>query len=92
VGGHVPGGGDGQDPAHAAYSDDPGEIEASLGEAVYEQGELRLQLKHADRSVLRYTGTLAGGESSHGTFSIDAWGGIVRDALSGSWRMSRVGP
>jgi len=57
-----------------------------------EQGELRLQLKHADRSVLRYTGTLAGSESSHGTFAIDAWGGIVRDALSGSWRMSRVGP
>ncbi len=79
-------------PAHAVYSDDTGQIEESSGEAIYEAGELRLQLKHADRSVLRYSGTLAGGESSYGTFSIDAWGGIVRNALSGSWRMSRVGP
>ena len=78
-------------PAHAVYSDDTGKIEESSGEAVYEQGELRLRLKHADRSVLRYTGTLAGSESSYGTFSIDTWGGMVRDALSGSWRMSRVG-
>jgi hypothetical protein len=78
-------------PAHAVYSDETGEIEEASGEAVYEAGEVRLELKHADRSVLRYTGTLAGAESSYGSFSIDAWGGIVRNALSGSWRMSRIG-
>ncbi len=79
-------------PAHAVYSDDAGQVAEASGEAVYEQGELRLRLKHADRSVLHYTGALAGSESSYGTFSIDAWGGIVRGALSGSWQMSRVNP
>ena len=79
-------------PVRATYLNDAGEVEETSGEAVYDQGQVRLSFKHADGSTFVYTADLEGTDSLAGDFAIHAWGGVIKNALSGICQLSRQSP
>ncbi len=59
------------------------------GEATFSQGVFSLSLdQSSDGSKFQFTGTLAGDDTLTGEFNVTAWL-VVKDALTGSWRVER---
>jgi hypothetical protein len=79
-------------PMRATYLNDAGEIEETTGEAIYDQGQVRLSFRHEDGSTLEYIADLEGIDNMSGDFSINAWGGVIKNALSGVCQLSRQTP
>jgi len=79
-------------PVRATYLNDAGEIEETSGEAIYDQGQVRLSFRHEDGSTFEYAADLEGIDNMAGDFSINAWGGVIKNALAGVCQLSRQSP
>jgi hypothetical protein len=72
-------------------NDDTGEATSYDGEATFQDGVLTFDVKFPAGFTMAFTGTLAGNDDLSGTFSATAWA-VVKNALSGSWTMTRQAP
>jgi hypothetical protein len=70
---------------------DPGEVDEYSGEATFDEGVLTFDVQAGDGTKMTFTGTLSGQADLSGTFTATAWA-VVKDALSGSWKLARQGP
>ena len=71
--------------------DDTGETTSYDGEAAFRDGVLTFEVKSPDGSTMAFTGTMTGNDDVSGTFSGTAWV-VVKNALSGSWTLTRKAP
>lgn len=56
----------------------------------YKGGEFEFSLYDAaSASRFKFTGTLAGNEVLSGTYSVNVWGGLIRNAFSGEWSVTK---
>jgi len=71
--------------------DDTGETTTHSSEATFRDGVLAFEVKSPDGATMAFAGTMTGDESVSGTFSATAWV-VVKNALSGSWTLTRQAP
>lgn len=74
-----------------AIDDSDGSQQEYAREATYEKGQAQLSFRAPDGSAFHFSGTLTGSNRLSGTFTISAWG-IVQNAGSGVWKLSRTEP
>lgn len=75
------------------YTGDDGNLYEYETKLKYSDGEIKFSLYDAaSSSRMKFSCFLEGSETLAGTYAVHAWGGLVRNAYSGEWRVDKQEP